>query len=187
MLSDAVKIDTSCNNDCHWNLSIARKACINTTNFTINAVWRLLFAIVIKKVWGRGFRCSGVRRWKKIFYDAQTLNWMHCLLSKRRHMSGASNVKSMHNRLCRGTTYTLIQCSFLHFVIINILRSARFWDFTQRRMVIPYRRFGTTYRYRTAILCCVKFQKSAGCILCTAMETWNHEKKKNIYYIYIYI
>jgi len=26
------------------------------------------------------------------------------------------------------------------------MTSALFWDFTQRRMVIPYRRFGTTYR-----------------------------------------
>jgi hypothetical protein len=28
------------------------------------------------------------------------------------------------------------------------MRSAFFWDFTQRRMVVPYRRFETTYRSR---------------------------------------
>jgi hypothetical protein len=28
------------------------------------------------------------------------------------------------------------------------LRSTLFWDFTQRRMVVCYQRFGTTYRYR---------------------------------------
>jgi hypothetical protein len=28
------------------------------------------------------------------------------------------------------------------------MRSAPYWQVTQRRMVIPYRRFGTTYRSR---------------------------------------
>jgi hypothetical protein len=27
------------------------------------------------------------------------------------------------------------------------MRSALWWDFTQRIMAVPYRRFGTTYRY----------------------------------------
>jgi len=27
------------------------------------------------------------------------------------------------------------------------MRSALFWDIMQRRLIIPYRRFGTTYRY----------------------------------------
>jgi len=30
--------------------------------------------------------------------------------------------------------------------IPRVMRSALFWDLTQRRFVIPYRRFGTTYR-----------------------------------------
>ena len=30
---------------------------------------------------------------------------------------------------------------------VMCMRSAPLWDFTQRRMVVPYRRFGTTYRY----------------------------------------
>ena len=31
-------------------------------------------------------------------------------------------------------------------VAMNIVISGLFCDFTQRRMVVPYRRFGTTYR-----------------------------------------
>jgi len=34
-------------------------------------------------------------------------------------------------------------------------------DFTQRRMVVSYRRFGTPYRYHLHSLDCVKSQKSS--------------------------
>jgi hypothetical protein len=47
------------------------------------------------------------------------------------------------------TPYFLI--CYILFIMINyefpsLLRSALFWDITQRRAVIPYRCFGTTYR-----------------------------------------
>jgi len=44
------------------------------------------------------------------------------------------------------------------FIVIGNVISARFWDFTQRRMVIPKRDFRTTYRLFRNV---PKFQKSA--------------------------
>jgi len=32
------------------------------------------------------------------------------------------------------------------------ITSAVFWDIAQRRMLIPYRRFGTTYRYQSLLM-----------------------------------
>ena len=86
--------------------------------------------------------------------------------------------------------------------MVLILRSALVWDITQRRVVIPYRRFGATYqshlqesrshfllglldpwrwdqcvvpkrRYRTTTQSCVISQKSADLIYMAA-EAWNH-------------
>jgi hypothetical protein len=86
--------------------------------------------------------------------------------------------------------------------LLLILRSALVWDITQRRVVIPYRRFGATYqshlqesrshfllglldpwrwdqcvvpkrRYRTTTQSCVISQKSADLIYMAA-EAWNH-------------
>jgi len=73
-----------------------------------------------------------------------------------------------------------------------LARSARFWDSTQRRMVIPCRRFGITCWFRLqrsssprplkmgpkrsygfTILRCVKSQKSAY-FIGIAEEAWNH-------------
>ena len=34
-----------------------------------------------------------------------------------------------------------------------LMRSALFWDITRRRVVIVYRRFGTTYRSLAALRC----------------------------------
>ena len=39
-------------------------------------------------------------------------------------------------------------CLSLHIPTVNIaLRSVLLWNFTQRRMLVSYRRFGTTYRF----------------------------------------
>ena len=82
-------------------------------------------------------------------------------------------------------------------------RDLRFWDSTQRRMVVPYGRFGITCwlrlqgsssprplkmgpkvgpkrRYGFAILPCVKSQKSAY-LICIAEDAWNHGYYPNIF------
>ena len=55
------------------------------------------------------------------------------------------------------------------FVVIGNVISALFWDFTQRRMVIPKRDFRTTYRLFRNV---PKFQKSADPVYIVE-EAWN--------------
>ena len=52
------------------------------------------------------------------------------------------------------------------------MRSALFWDLTHRRMVLPYRRFGTSYRFR------IQGTEKMGPIGCT--ETSVHHTLRRI-------
>ena len=83
----------------------------------------------------------------------------------------------------------------LNFSSLLRLRSALFWDITQHKVVMPYRRFGTTHRshhkvtpwllkmgpivfslkrrYGIMHLFCVIFHKTADLIYIAA-EAWNH-------------
>jgi hypothetical protein len=52
------------------------------------------------------------------------------------------------------------------------LRNSIFWAVTQHEVVIPYRRFGTTYRLEITTTRCVIAKKSA-VIIYFAVEAWN--------------
>jgi hypothetical protein len=105
-----------------------------------------------KKVWGSGFRYFGVRHWKKSStmhkLETECTAYLRNVgMCQEPQMSKACIIAFVVARPIHW--YNVL---FLRFVITNIFRSARFWDFTQRRMVIPYRRFGITYRYRIATM-----------------------------------
>ena len=64
----------------------------------------------------------------------------------------------------------------------GVIEICVFWCFTQRRMVVSYRRFRTTCRSHiqgssspTTILYCVKSQNSAH-LVCTATESYTHAR-----------
>jgi hypothetical protein len=82
-------------------------------------------------------------------------------------------------------TITVARPSYM-FLFHHIIRFVIFWDITQRRVVIPYRRFETTSvpssrvekskrkcRYGVTSIRCVTSQKSADLIY-TAAEAWSH-------------
>jgi hypothetical protein len=66
---------------------------------------------------------------------------------------------------------------------LHIDSSALYWDITQRRVVIPYRRFGTTYRSYLqggiTTLLCVIFQKSADLIQNVSADALRHQQRIN--------
>jgi len=72
------------------------------------------------------------------------------------------------------------QCNLICIDTYLWLRSAVFWDFSQRRVVIPYQRFGTTYRFYLQTSRCVSPSED-GPIGCTEMSVRNyHSKLRNI-------
>ena len=91
--------------------------------------------------------------------------------------------------------YVIRTLPILFILCMLNVTSALIWDFTKRKLVVYYRRFGYNVsvrssrdgecipkrRYETTIICCVKSQNSAGLIYSTK------EVKSDAFLIFTYV
>ena len=85
----------------------------------------------------------------------------------RKNMSVTWNIILSHRFRDGSCSVTNIRAWFQAYAAMK-MRSALFWDFTQRRMVVPYRRFGTTDRSN------LQWSRSPRYLVCNKKDLWTN-------------